>query len=115
MTHNIQSVFYDLLDPHNRIITSGSVEVDTNELIDEFRRAVYRTMKNNSPDRIDSIDLHVYPFNFDTQLVFCGYFNATHYFDVIQSVVLNYVRDGSVTLSAPSLSLAGQYQLDSIL
>ena len=63
MTHNIQSVFYDLLDQHNRIITSGSIEVDINKPIDELKRAVYSITKNNLPERFYSINLHIYPPN----------------------------------------------------
>ena len=60
MTHNIQSVFYDLLDRHNRIITSGLVKIDINELIDELKRAVYIDNDNKLPG-CKATDLHIYP------------------------------------------------------
>ena len=63
MTHNMQSVFYDLLDQHNRIITSGSVKIDINKPIDELKRAVYSITKNSLPEQFDSINLHIYPPN----------------------------------------------------
>ena len=60
--HNIQSVFYDLLDQHNRIITSDSVEVDINEPIDELKRAVYIDNSNNPALQLCSYtNLHIYP------------------------------------------------------
>ena len=60
MTHNIQSVFYDLLDQHNRIITSDSVEVDINKPIAELKRAVYIENDNQLPG-CKAVNLHVYP------------------------------------------------------
>ena len=62
MTHNIQGVVYDLLDQHNRIITSDSVEVDTNEYIGELKRAVF-SAKSKQPtlQLCNYTNLHIYP------------------------------------------------------
>ena len=60
MNHNIQGVVYDLLDQHNRIITSGSVEVDINKLIDELKRTVFSENDNKLPG-CKATDLYVYP------------------------------------------------------
>ena len=60
MTHNIQSVFYDLLDQHNRVITSDSVEVDINKPISELKRAVFSENDNKLPG-CKATDLYVYP------------------------------------------------------
>ena len=62
MTHNIQSVFYDLLDQHNRMITSDSVEVDINKPISELKRAVYIENDNKVPG-CKATDFHIYPPN----------------------------------------------------
>ncbi len=61
MTHNIQSVFYELLDQHNNIITSGSVEIDTNKPIDALKRAVYSANDTSLPSNCRYTHLHVYP------------------------------------------------------
>ena len=62
MTHNIQSVFYDLLDQHNRIITSDSVKVDINKPIDELKRVVYIDNSNQPAlELCDYTNLFVYP------------------------------------------------------
>ena len=60
MTHNMQSVFYDLLDQHNRIITSDSVEVDINKPISELKRAVFSENDNQLPG-CKAVNLHIYP------------------------------------------------------
>ena len=63
MSQNIQTIFYELRDQQNNIISAESVEVDINKPIDELKRTVYSANDTSLPLNCRYTHLFVYPPN----------------------------------------------------